>query len=97
MPDDTAELLQLNQRLLDCIAAGLPTVANDDLATAMEGPDYVLRVPDRLSSTLVAERIMAAYESGRGRVRDTETRRAYLRAHHFDLYADRLLEVLQLR
>jgi glycosyltransferase involved in cell wall biosynthesis len=87
----------LSGALLDCIAAGLPTVANEDLATAMDGPDYVLRVPDKLNSTLVAERIMAAHESGHGLVRNSESRRAYLRAHHFDIYAERLLEVLQLR
>jgi glycosyltransferase involved in cell wall biosynthesis len=87
----------LSGALQDCIAAGLPTVANEDLAEAMEAPDYVLRVPDRLSPTLVAERIMKAHESARHRIRDSGSRRRYLREHHFDLYAERLLEVLQLR
>ncbi len=41
--------------LLDCIAAGLPTVANDDMAEAMDAPSYVLRVPDHPSPVLIAE------------------------------------------
>src|SRR5262249_29680844 len=34
----------LSGAVLDCISAGLPTVCNEDLAEAMDGPDYVLRV-----------------------------------------------------
>ena len=54
----------LSGALLDCIAAGLPAVANEHLAAAMEAPDYVARVPDSLSAVLLAETIASIVEVG---------------------------------
>lgn len=86
----------LSGAVLECISAGLTTVVNQDLAEAMEGPSYVLRVPDHLSATLIAEQLIEAYEAGRHRTRLGPERDAYIREHSFDNYALRLLEGLGL-
>jgi glycosyltransferase involved in cell wall biosynthesis len=80
----------------DCISAGLPTVCNEDLAAAVEAPDYVLRVPDHLSATLIAEQLANAYEAGRHRVRLSPARDEYLGVHNFDNYAAQLMQYLGL-
>jgi glycosyltransferase involved in cell wall biosynthesis len=49
----------LSGALNDCIAAALPSIANDHLAEAMQAPDFVQRVPDGLSSLLIAEAALA--------------------------------------
>jgi glycosyltransferase involved in cell wall biosynthesis len=86
----------LSGALLDCIAVGLPTVANRDLAEAMEAPSYVFPVADRPSPVLIAEALATAIESRASlRSRDDE-RRAYYEAHSFDAYARRLCEALEL-
>jgi hypothetical protein len=84
----------LSGAVLDCISAGLPTVCNDDLATAMDGPDYVLRVPDNFSPLLMAEQIFLAWQAGRHLARKGPIRDGYVREHSFDRYARRMLEVL---
>jgi glycosyltransferase involved in cell wall biosynthesis len=86
----------LSGSLLDCIAAGLPTVANADLAEALEGPEYILRVPDHLSPLLIAETIADAHAAGLHHNRLTESRREYLKAHSFDQYAIELMNILGL-
>ena len=45
----------LSGALLDCVAAGLPTVANKDLAEAVEAPQYVVRVPDSPDGMMLAD------------------------------------------
>ncbi len=86
----------LSGAVLDCITAGLPTVANADLALSMDGPDYVLRVPDHLSPLLIAEQIADAHRAGVHRQRQSEPRTAYVREHSFDRYAERLMHALGL-
>lgn len=86
----------LSGALLDCIGAGLPTVANRDLAEAVEAPDFVLRVPDQLSATLIAERLADGLAAGLHRRRLTEARSAYLAEHSFDRYAALMMKVLAL-
>ncbi|MGC2781405.1 MAG: glycosyltransferase [Bradyrhizobium sp.] len=82
--------------LSDCIAAGLPGVANTDLADAIESPSYVVRVPDRLSPMLIAEALAAALEL-RSRPRHlAQERQAYSDTHNFAVYAERLCEALSL-
>jgi glycosyltransferase involved in cell wall biosynthesis len=49
----------LSGALNDCIAAALPSIANDHLAEAMQAPDFVRRIPDGLSSLLIAEAALA--------------------------------------
>lgn len=81
----------LSGALMDCIAAGLPTVANEDLAAAVEAPDYVARVPDRPSATAVADGLAVCLGRGIDR-RHEEERRRFVGAHGFDAYARRLLD-----
>jgi glycosyltransferase involved in cell wall biosynthesis len=86
----------LSGAVLECISAGLPTVANEDLADAMEGPEYVLRVPDHFTPPLIAERLADAYEAGLHRDRLSPARDEYVRAHNFETYAVELMHVLGL-
>jgi glycosyltransferase involved in cell wall biosynthesis len=77
--------------LLDCIAAGVPTVANDDLASAVEAPSYVRRVPDQLSPVLIAEAAADLIDSaGRERLRWDGERHSYTAEHNFRRYAEGL-------
>jgi glycosyltransferase involved in cell wall biosynthesis len=43
--------------LQDCISAGLPTVANENLCEAIEAPDYVVRVPNDADPASIADAI----------------------------------------
>jgi glycosyltransferase involved in cell wall biosynthesis len=82
--------------LLDCIAAGLPAVANASLAEAADAPAYVRRVPDALSPLLIAEALADLLEEG-ARSRTDPARRAFAEAHSFRVYAARLCEALGLQ
>jgi len=84
----------LSGALMDCVAAGLPTVANDDLAAAIEAPPYVERVPDRPSSAAVAEGLLACLTRGADRSRHEVAREAFTAAHGFDAYARALLDAV---
>jgi glycosyltransferase involved in cell wall biosynthesis len=82
----------LSGALLDCIAAGLPTIANEDLALAMEAPAYVRRVPDQLSPVLIAEAVADLIDGGGcQRSRWEGQRRSYIDAHSFRRYAEQLV------
>lgn len=83
----------LSGALLDCVAAGLPTVANRDLAEAVESPGYVIRVPDQPDAEALARGLESALQVRRGPTTETE-RLAYAQAHSFDTYAKRFLELL---
>jgi glycosyltransferase involved in cell wall biosynthesis len=90
----THRLGGLSGALLDCIAAGLPTVANADLAEAMEAPAYVARVPDAISPVLVAEALAGLIDGGAaGR---EALRAAYCAPRRFATYAAGLLAALDL-
>jgi glycosyltransferase involved in cell wall biosynthesis len=82
--------------LMDCIAAGLPTVANADLADAVDAPAYVLRVADALDPDEIAARLAAAVAAAAHATRHDAARLSYATAHSFDAYATRLLAVLGL-
>jgi glycosyltransferase involved in cell wall biosynthesis len=77
--------------LTDCLSAGLPTVANEDLAAAVEAPDYVAQVPDRPKVRQLAEALTLCIDGGRDRRAHEESRVRYTRTHSFDAYARRLL------
>jgi hypothetical protein len=82
--------------LADCISAGLPTVANLDLADALDSPDYVFRVSDELVPADIAARLTQA-QSSLAQVSDRlEIRRKYLEERNFDSYSKNLLQVLGL-
>lgn len=82
--------------LMDCIAAGLPTVANADLADAVDAPAYVMRVSDALVPDEIAARLAAAVAAAAHTSRHDAARLDYAAAHSFDAYATRLLELLGL-
>ena len=84
----------LSGALLDCIAAGIPTVSNDHLAAAMEAPSYIARVRDNLSATRVAEEIADMIDCGLHRQRPLLERRETLSTRNFDVYCRRLIEAL---
>jgi len=82
--------------LMDCAATGLPTVANADLAASIDAPDYVRRVPDRISPVLVAEALAGLLEEGLHRERPDASRRAYAAGHNFEVYTEHLFAALGL-
>ena len=86
----------LSGALLDCMAAAVPTVANEHLAEAMDAPPSVRRVPNAISAVLVADALLAAYREGmeNGRERPLEERRILLRERGFPVYAAKLLQAL---
>jgi glycosyltransferase involved in cell wall biosynthesis len=90
----TYQLGGLSGALLDCIAAALPTVCNAHLAEAVQAPSYVHRVPDAISAVLIAEAIASVIEEGSHLRRPISERDAALATRNFDVYAERLLEVL---
>jgi hypothetical protein len=79
--------------LQDCIAAGLPAVASEDLAESLEAPSYVRRVSDRLNAREIADALslLLTWKI------DTEYERAaYAAAHSTDVYAAGLLKALSI-
>jgi glycosyltransferase involved in cell wall biosynthesis len=86
----------LSGALLDCIAAGLPTVTNESLGEMMDAPEYVRCVPDQLSPVLVAEALADLLDSGLPRTNFEAARQAYTEAHSFRVYSERLCEALAL-
>ncbi|GAN76376.1 glycosyl transferase [Acidisphaera rubrifaciens HS-AP3] len=90
----TYQLGGLSGALLDCMAAGLPTVTTAHLAAAMDAPHWVRAVPDSISAVLVAEALMALIDAGAHFDRNLPARAALLRERNFDRYADGLLTAL---
>jgi glycosyltransferase involved in cell wall biosynthesis len=86
----------LSGALLDCIAVGLPAVANADLADSMDAPSYVERVHDRPSPVLIANAAADIIKRQGGLARQHEERKAFASTHNFSTYARRLSEGLAL-
>ncbi|WP_457302311.1 glycosyltransferase, partial [Phyllobacterium sp. P5_D12] len=86
----------LSGALLDCIAAGLPTITNDDLAEAMDAPSYVLRIPDHPSPVLLAEALAQISDQIRDRTKLARARRLYCDEHSFKRYSELLCQSLGL-
>jgi glycosyltransferase involved in cell wall biosynthesis len=84
----------LSDGLMDAISAGLPSVANLDLANAVDAPSYVRRIPDNISPILAAEQIAELLE-GRGHAtRANAERTQYVATRSFRSYTDQLMTVL---
>ena len=88
----------LSGALMDCIAAGVPVVANVDLADSMESPAFVRRVPDVLNPIDIADAVaeqlskVASY-----RAREHEAQRAeYVRSRSPERYAELFMRELRL-
>lgn len=78
----------------DCIAAGLPAIANDALADDAEAPSFVRRVPDRLSSVLIAEALMDVLGSRDDARRRLDGARDFARARSPAAYCEELCRLL---
>jgi glycosyltransferase involved in cell wall biosynthesis len=87
----------LSGALLDCMAAGLPTVATAHLAEAILAPAFVRAVPDAISAVLLAETVADIVDSGSHLLRPLDERRALLAKRNFDVYATGLLAALGIR
>jgi hypothetical protein len=77
---------------MDCIAAGVPTVANEDLAAALDAPATVARVPDTFTAEMVAGALGSLLARGDGR--DEATRVRYCAEHSMENYVACLLAAL---
>jgi glycosyltransferase involved in cell wall biosynthesis len=86
----------LSGSLLDCIAAGLPTIANAHLAEAMDAPSFVRRTPDAISPVLIAESCLELLDSGLTRSRPLDEQACYASAHSLDAYASGLMSAVGL-
>jgi hypothetical protein len=79
--------------LQDCIAAGLPTVASEDLAESLEAPSYVRRVTDALEPREIADALAGLLT---WKIDTEYERAAYGAAHSMDGYAAGLLKALSI-
>jgi glycosyltransferase involved in cell wall biosynthesis len=79
--------------LQDCIAAGLPAVANASLAEMLDAPGYVSRVADGLDPAEIAAALGGIIANPR---RIEAARMAYCEAHSVANYASGLCEILDL-
>lgn len=86
----------LSGGLLDCAAAGLPTVTNQSLGVAVGVPDYVRCIPDAISPLLLADALADLLASGIAAQRPEQARRAYSRERSFSAYARGLCRALEL-
>jgi glycosyltransferase involved in cell wall biosynthesis len=86
----------LSGALLDCAAAGLPTVTNASLGAAVGVPDYIRCIPDTISPLLLAEALADLLASGLTTDRPEAARRDYSEQRSFVAYAKRLCHVLGL-
>ena len=78
----------LSGGLLDCAAAGLPSVTNASLAEAVGIPTaYMRSIPDALSPLLLAEALADLLDAGLATSRAEEARQAFSDAHSFCNYA----------
>lgn len=84
----------LSGALNDCIAAALPSIANDHLAEAMRAPDFVKRVPDGLSSLLIAEAALAILSENEHGHRPVAEAKTFAQAFSPDSYCQALLHHL---
>ena len=87
----------LSGGLLDCAAAGLPTVTNHSLGEAVGTPtSYVSRIPDAISPPLLAEALANLLEDGPSPSRREAERAEFSDQRSFRRYAASLCEVLGL-
>ena len=86
----------LSGGLGDCIAAAVPTVANEHLAEAMEAPSYVVRTSDHLSPVLIAEALLDLIPSAHYKARPLDEADLFRASHSPEKYVDHLLNALDL-
>jgi glycosyltransferase involved in cell wall biosynthesis len=84
----------LSGALLDCAAAGLPTVTNASLGAAVGVPSYVRCIPDSISPLLLAEALADLIDASPNRVRNEKDRVAFSNERSFKTYSERLFVTL---
>ncbi len=82
--------------LQDCISAGLPSVANHDLAESLDAPSYVRRVADVLAPQDIAAALLAMMNDDRPRAAHEDERADYCARYSMENYAKALCDVLGL-
>ena len=86
----------LSGALLDCAAAGLPTVTTASLGMAVGVPDYVRCISDGLSPVLLAEALADLLDAGLAPQRLEAARSAFSEQRCFAAYSRRLCQALAL-
>lgn len=86
----------LSGALNDCISAALPSIANEHLAEAMMAPEFVKRIPDGLSSLLIAEAALQIIDEGLIDPRPVQHAQAVIEARSPERYCQELLHHLEL-
>lgn len=86
----------LSGALVDCISAGLPTIANEYLATSMEAPESVVRVNDQPTPLCLAEKVYHSFKNNLHLERNLRSKNEYLAKHNFSYYCNELLKFLQI-
>jgi glycosyltransferase involved in cell wall biosynthesis len=79
--------------LMDCIAAGLPTVTTQDLAATLDAPSYITTVNDNLNPTEIATTLATLINN---RPATEPTRTAYCQTHGMTRYVETLLTMVGL-
>jgi glycosyltransferase involved in cell wall biosynthesis len=92
----TYSLGGLSGAVLDCAAAGMPTVTNASLAAAVGVPNYFRNIPDNLSPQLLAEALAELLAAGLAAERPEAERRAYSEQRSLASYARGLCQALAL-
>jgi hypothetical protein len=82
--------------LLDCAAAGLPSVTNEALGPAVGVPEYVHSIPGAISPLLLAEALADLLDAGLAAERPEARRRAFTEERSFAAYARGLCQALAL-
>ncbi|WP_210170561.1 glycosyltransferase [Aurantimonas manganoxydans] len=86
----------LSGALLDCIAAGIPSVANADLVRAMAAPKFIKPVEDHPKPESLADALQQIAGAGQRQGDYEEERQLYCQEHSFANYTDRLCAELGL-
>jgi glycosyltransferase involved in cell wall biosynthesis len=92
----TYSLGGLSGAVLDCAAAGIPTVTNASLAAAVGVPDYYRIIPDNLSPQLLAEALAELLAAGLAAERPEAERRAFSEQRGLASYTRGLCRALAL-
>ncbi len=82
--------------LQDCITAGLPTVANEDLAENVNAPGFIRRVNNRLDPQEIADALRELIETGAARDAHEAARAAHCETYGMANYVSSLCEILEL-
>ena len=81
--------------LMECICAGIPTVSNKDLATALESPQIVYQIPDDPSPQDIANGISNRFTFQHDSLTSSEIKE-YNKSRSFEHYGNLLLKEINI-